>query len=97
LADSLRPGGGVSDGGTGIGAFGSLGVVDDVGVAGEAPLAAAVLVAAVPAVVVGPAIPASGKGWGALPSALGVASAVAGSAHAARHTNKSADRYIAGG
>jgi hypothetical protein len=97
LADSLRPDGGVSDGGTGIGAFGSLDVADDVAVVGEAPLAAVVLVAALPVVVVEPAIPASGKGWGALPSALGVASAAAGSAHAARHTSKSTDRYIAGG
>jgi hypothetical protein len=30
LADSLRPGGGVSEGGTGIGAFGSLDLADDV-------------------------------------------------------------------
>jgi hypothetical protein len=61
LADSLRPGGGVSDGGTGIGAFGSLEPVDDVDVAEEA-LLVAVELAAVAVVAVGLARPASGKG-----------------------------------
>jgi hypothetical protein len=62
LADSLRPGGGVSDGGTGIGAFGSLDLADDVAAAGEALLEAVALTAAVPVVVVGLARRASGSG-----------------------------------
>jgi hypothetical protein len=52
----------VSDGGTGIGAFGSLDVADDADVADEALLAAVVLAAAVPVAIVGLAMPASGRG-----------------------------------
>jgi hypothetical protein len=89
LADILRPAGGVFDAGTGIGALGSVAVVEDedddeVEEGGEG---------AAPAGALGPA----SAGFGALPSDPAAACALAGRVKPSPHTIQTVSRRITRG
>jgi hypothetical protein len=83
LADSLRPAGGVSDAGTGIGALGSVAVVEDEDDGEGAPAAGAVA----------PTL----AGFGALPSEPAAACALAGRPKPSTHTIQTVSRPITRG